>query len=97
QRQLHRQAKSCEFVPNARLNDRQLLKACAAAAAAMNALDEVLRRHHQSPRGRVRLLRLARTLADLDDRDQVGEIDVWQAAALRGFVANALGDQPIRS
>jgi hypothetical protein len=36
----------------------------------------------------VRLLRLARTLADLDDRPAVVEGDVWQAATLRGFAAS---------
>jgi predicted ATPase with chaperone activity len=51
----------------------------------LNALDDILRRHHQSPRGRVRLLRVARTLADLDDREEVAEVDIWQAAALRGL------------
>ena len=89
-RQLQRQGSSLGFVPNARLNDRQLLAACAADATALQALDEVLRRHHQSPRGRVRLLRLARTLADLDDRSSVGELDIWQAAALRGFADTVL-------
>ncbi len=72
-------------VPNARLQDRALLQACDPTEGALQALDEVLRRHHQSGRSRVRLLRLARTVADLDDRDAITEIDVFQAAALRGF------------
>jgi magnesium chelatase family protein len=90
-RQLARQPQAKQPVPNARLADRALLAACAADDAALAALDDVLRRHHQSGRGRVRLLRLARTLADLDDRDCVTDIDVWQAAALRGFAASAVG------
>lgn len=85
QRQLDRQLSQSEFVANGRLEDRQLLRACAAKAPALNALDDILRRHHQSPRGRVRLLRVARTLADLDDREEVAEVDIWQAAALRGL------------
>lgn len=85
QRQLHRQLSQSEFVANARLEDRDLNRACAAKTPALDALDEILRRHHQSPRGRVRLLRVARTLADLDDRERVAEVDIWQAAALRGF------------
>jgi magnesium chelatase family protein len=90
-RQLARQPQAKQPVPNARLADRALLAACAADDAALAALDDVLRRHHQSGRGRVRLLRLARTLADLDDRDRVTDVDVWQAAALRGFAASAAG------
>ena len=90
QRQLHRQSRPSGFLPNARLNDQELLAACAAESLALDTLDEVLRRHQQSPRGRVRLLRLARTLADLDDRPDVQEVDIWQAAALRGFTKHAL-------
>jgi magnesium chelatase family protein len=84
-RQVHRQRRGGTFVPNARLADGALLAACAADDAALHAVDEVLRRHLQSGRGRVRLLRLARTLADLDDRPAVREVDVWDAATLRGF------------
>ena len=89
-RQLHRQATQSKFVSNARLDDRQLLRACAAEAPALNALDDILRRHQQSPRGRVRLLRIARTLADLDDRQHVAEVDIWRAAALRGFTTTTI-------
>ena len=84
-RQQHRNRSRATFVPNARLADRPLLAACAADERTLHAIDEVLRRHHQSGRGRVRLLRLARTLADLDDRAAIAEVDVWEAAALRGF------------
>jgi len=88
-RQQHRQAHGSAFVPNARLGDRALLAACQADDAALHAVDDVLRSHQQSGRGRVRLLRLARTLADLDDRAAIGEADVFEAAALRGFHAAA--------
>jgi magnesium chelatase family protein len=87
ERQQHRQSDPSEFVANAHLNDAQLLHACAAQEPALDALDDILSRHHQSPRGRVRLLRIARTLADLGDRQQVEEVDIWQAAALRGFTS----------
>jgi magnesium chelatase family protein len=76
-------------VVNARLQDRSLLQACNAGDGALHALDAVLRHHHQSGRGRVRLLRLARTLADLDDRERIEEIDILEAAALRGFTESA--------
>ena len=88
-RQRHRQTQRGVFVPNARLGDRALVTACAADDRALHAVDEVLRLHHQSGRGRVRLMRLARTLADLDDRAAIGEADVFEAAALRGFARAA--------
>ena len=84
-RQHHRQTAHGVTVVNARLADRALQRACACDDTALLAVDEVLRRHQQSGRGRVRLLRLARTLADLDDRAAVTEVDVLEAAALRGF------------
>lgn len=84
-RQLHRQARQQAPIENARLQDRALLQACAAGEAVLGAIDEVLHRHHQSGRGRVRLLRLCRTLADLDDRDLLTVDDVFEAAALRGL------------
>jgi magnesium chelatase family protein len=89
ERQRHRQLRHGVPVANARLQDRQLLAVCAASEGALRAVDEVLRRHHQSGRGRVRLLRLARTLADLDERAAIGEVDVFEAAALRGFQMQA--------
>jgi len=88
-RQLHRQRQQDEVVDNARLQDRCLLQACAAGEPVLRALDEVLHRHHQSGRGRVRLLRLCRTLADLDDREALCVDDVFEAAALRGLQHDA--------
>ncbi|MBL9079864.1 MAG: YifB family Mg chelatase-like AAA ATPase [Planctomycetes bacterium] len=70
---------------NARLSDRDLLQACAATEPVLRALDDVLHRHAQGGRGRVRLLRLCRTLADLDDRAAITADDVFEAAALRGL------------
>jgi len=86
-RQVARQTTNGFTVPNARLADRALERACAADEIALRAVDDVLRLHHQSGRGRVRLLRIARTIADLDDRDAVSDGDVFEAAALRGFAA----------
>jgi magnesium chelatase family protein len=84
QRQLHRNRDAAgRFVPNGRLADRLLHRAARASDAAWSALDDLLERHHQSPRGRLRILRLARTLADLDDRDRIEDHDVLQAGALR--------------
>jgi magnesium chelatase family protein len=88
-RQRHRQRQQPDFVPNARLADRQLIAACAADETALLAVDEVLRVHQQGGRGRARLLRLARTLADLDDRAAITDADVFEAAALRGLRAGA--------
>ena len=48
-------------------------------------LEEVLRVHRLSGRARIRLLRIARTLADLDDRERVMPEDLVEAARLRGY------------
>ena len=83
-RQRHRnQPATHAYIPNARLEGRALQRAASATAAAWSAIDELLHRHHHSARGRIRLLRVARTLADLDDRDRIEDHDVLQAGALR--------------
>ena len=47
-------------------------------------LEELQRLHRFGTRTRIRLLRIARTLADLDDCETVGEPHVVEAACLRG-------------
>jgi magnesium chelatase family protein len=89
-RQERRQTRHGMPIPNARLADRLLEQVCAGDDAALRAVDDVLRLHHQSGRGRVRLLRIARTLADLDDREGITDVDVFEAAALRGLPAAAM-------
>jgi magnesium chelatase family protein len=78
-------------VTNARLAEPRLSRVCDAREAVHLAVDDVLRLHHQSGRGRIRLLRLCRTLADLDDRDAITETDVFEATALRGLAADRSG------
>ncbi len=70
-------------LPNADLDGAALLAACDPEPQALTALTEVLRRRRASGRMRVRLLRVARTLADLRDADSISDVDVLEAAALR--------------
>ena len=55
-------------------------------------LEEVLRVWRLSGRARVRLLRIARTLADLADRDAVLGEDLVEAARLRGYERSQAAD-----
>ena len=71
------------FVPNGQLDGDALHAAARAGSRALDALDDLTQRRHQSPRGRLRLLRVARTLADLDDRERVEARDVLTAGLLR--------------
>jgi magnesium chelatase family protein len=73
------------FVPNGRLHDAALERWAGADPQVLAMLEDVLRLHHLSARARVRLLRIARTLADLDDREAVRPDDILEASALRGF------------
>ena len=83
QRQRERRRNPLLDADNADLGDRALRLACAATKAARRTLEEVLRRHRGSGRARVRLLRVARTIADLRGADAVDEPDVLEAAALQ--------------
>jgi len=69
--------------PNAHLPGTAVLEACALTRAGSNVLAEWSAMKHLSARSIHRLLRVARTIADLDGRAQVSEQDVLAAGALR--------------
>jgi magnesium chelatase family protein len=69
---------------NGRLADRALEQAVPADAGLLRTLDRLVTAHRLSGRARVRLLRVARTIADLADRDAVREEDLLAAARMRG-------------
>jgi magnesium chelatase family protein len=71
--------------PNSALDGRALEEACAPLAQIEPVLQDILRLHRLGGRARVRLLRVARTLADLSERDTVLPDDLLEAAALRGY------------
>ena len=68
---------------NAQLTPACCARTCASSAAARRALAQAYDRGGLSARGHDRVLRVARTLADLADRDAVELDDVLQALALR--------------
>lgn len=71
-------------VPNGRLDQGDLEQAIGTAVKVHRTLEMILRTYRLSGRSRVRLLRISRTLADLDDRDDVRSDDLLLAARLRG-------------
>ena len=75
-----------EGVPNGRLQDADLEAALGSTTRIMGVLEDVLRIRRLSGRARVRLLRIARTLADLDAREVVAPDDILSAATLRSPV-----------
>ncbi len=86
QRQLERNRwNDGEACTNARLQDGLLESVCSLDAGTARLLVDVLRLHDQGGRSRVRLLRVARTLADLAGRETIAEQDLLEAAELRGY------------
>lgn len=73
--------------PNARLQAEALEAACQGGPGLERALLGLVERRHLSGRARVRVMRLARTLADLDDRERVAVQDLRAALRLRNFDA----------
>ena len=76
---------------NSALGTRSLEKVSAMTAQAKSLLDAA---HHTiglSARGSVRVLRVARTIADLDEADRVRETDLAEALSLR-FVAEQINN-----
>ncbi|GAB4139538.1 MAG: YifB family Mg chelatase-like AAA ATPase [Planctomycetota bacterium] len=88
-RQRERNCQGTSFVPNGRLQDSLLERCCALAPSGRRLLERILRAHGLGGRARVRMMRIARTLADLAGRDAVEEGDLLEAAALRGFASGA--------
>jgi magnesium chelatase family protein len=71
---------------NAELTGRELQRFASLDAAARAYLDDSCEKHQLSLRGRDRLRRVARTIADLDGADRVGEAHMRTAVTLRQTV-----------
>jgi magnesium chelatase family protein len=82
ERQLHRLVGQRE-VCNAQLTSRQIREVGRITPSALRLLAELYDRHTLSARGHTRILRVARTVADLDGTDVVGPEHVGIAASLR--------------
>jgi magnesium chelatase family protein len=68
---------------NARLTDAQVDRCCIVAPAARALLDRTMRQLRFSGRTRQRILKLARTIADLDGRETIADNHVSEAVMLR--------------
>ena len=77
-RQLARQSRC-----NARLSDAQIEWCCALQPAARALLDRTMRHLRFSGRTRQRVLKLARTIADLDGHDSIADAHISEAVMLR--------------
>lgn len=77
-RQLGRQGRC-----NARLTDAEVEDCCTLEPPARALLDRTMRHLRFSARTRQRILKVARTIADLDDREAIAEAHVSEAVLLR--------------
>ena len=79
-------ANRAETSTNATLPDRTLDESVRASTEARNLLGRAVDRARLSARGTRRVLRVARTIADLGDRECVGPQEIAEALALRGLL-----------
>ena len=77
-RQLTRQGRC-----NARLSDAQIERCCTLQPAARALLDRTMRHLRFSGRTRQRILKLARTIADVEGHDWIADIHISEAVMLR--------------
>ncbi len=68
---------------NARLTDAQVDRCCILQPRARALLDRTMKHLRFSARTRQRILKLARTIADLDGREAIADTDVGEAVMLR--------------
>ena len=76
-------------VPLARLTPAEAVEACKLQGQQRRLVEEMARTHQLSGRGIVRVLRVARTIADLDDASSVTDEHLYESFAYR--VENTLG------
>lgn len=72
-------------LPNAQLDTAGVKLHCKPDRGIQNMLEEAAESVHLSPRACQRILKVARTLADLDNKDEIGEHHLAEALAYRGF------------
>ncbi len=73
------------WIPNGRLQGKDLERAVGCDETVHRTLERILELHHLSGRSRIRLLRIARTVADLDQCENLRPEHILEAARLRGF------------
>jgi magnesium chelatase family protein len=69
--------------PNSALRGRRLLRACALDASGRLVLRDLATRLELTARGVHRMLRVARTIADLRERETVGAEEIYAATSMR--------------
>lgn len=77
------QQKREEGLSNARMTKNEIEKYCVLENAGERLLKRVFHKHHLSARAYYRMLKVARTIADLDGKDKIGEIHVAEAINCR--------------
>ena len=85
ERQSARNRSGSGWVPNGRLQGELLERAVGSDETVHRTLEEVLSLQRSSGRTRVRMLRIARTLADLEACEALSADHILEAARLRGF------------
>ncbi|MHC5065465.1 MAG: YifB family Mg chelatase-like AAA ATPase [Planctomycetota bacterium] len=91
QRQAARNNPGGEFLANGRLPPKAVSEHCALDLEAKNTFAKILTTQRMSGRGQCRLLRIARSLADLSDARRIRPRDLLQALRLRGQDGSLLG------
>lgn len=79
----HERARDRGSGSNSLLQGAGLMEACRLSSADLHTVEVSARRHHLSGRGITRVLRVARTIADIEGRDGVSGPHIAEALALR--------------
>ena len=75
---------------NANMGERQIKKYCRLDAECERTLREAFERLHLSARARTRIIKVARTIADLDYSSEIRKKHILEAASYRSFDGDAL-------
>lgn len=78
--------KECGIYCNAQMNERLIKKYCSLNSKARNVIKKIFEKYNLSTRSYSRILKVSRSIADLNEREFISEIDVFEALQYRKYI-----------
>ena len=82
-RERQRQRTHSDVVCNAQLPPNDIQQYCALNPDAQSILKDIIEKHHLSARGLSRILKVARSIADIEDQDHIAQTHLVEATSYR--------------
>lgn len=77
---------NCNIGYNSELNEKQIKKYCVLSSKCLAIIERLFNKFHITTRAYHRILKVSRTIADLDEREAINESDIIEAINYRRFL-----------